>query len=199
VPLYKDGEPVWHESPEGFEQVDLIAIAMAPIRERNVYTWVERFAPYIDKALSPGVEVCLIGFPFGLTPSNPFPIWKRAMVSSEPSLPLEGRRCVFLDMPGRPGMSGSPVYFVGPGFRVTREEGAALYSGDLDRMMSAFLSIPSERMADSVQVLEFVGVYSGSYGDENLDRLNLGRFWPAYHLKEIGTSPRRGRNPCPPV
>lgn len=195
VPLYENGRAIWLETPLR-NAVDLVAIPYEFPRTAIVPA-IQDFAPYDDLILVPGVDVVVVGFPFGRNETNPFPIWKRAMISSEPAYTVNGRPFAYLDTPGRPGMSGSPVYAIGEGFEVTHEEKAVL--GSDASPLTKIMSLGNLKGRSKLPTLEFVGVYSGSYGDQQLDRLNLGRFWPAGLIGGYEDKFVAGSNPNPPL
>jgi hypothetical protein len=202
-PLYdEDGNPNWLEGSEGFGWAD-IALLPGRFPDDAVCPLVEDFAPFKGTVLEPGIDVCLIGFPFGRNKTNPFPIWKKAMVASEPAYTIDGKPFAYLDTPGRPGMSGSPVYAISDAIFVSDRMHEAMAAENAGQVSALYMiknldageiSNPKNR----TRGLEFVGIYSGSLGDQSLDRLNLGRFWASPVLEAIKKNPARGSNPFPP-
>jgi len=202
-PLYdEEGNLNWLESSEGFGWAD-IALLPCLFPDDAVCPLVEDFAPFDGRVLEPGLDVCLIGFPFGRNNTNPFPIWKKAMVASEPAYTIDGKPFAYLDTPGRPGMSGSPVYAISDAILLSdRTHGTmtAAIAGQasaldvINDLDAGEFSNPKNR----ARSLEFVGIYSGSLCDQSLDRLNLGRFWSSAVLEAIKKNPARGSNPFPP-
>jgi len=202
-PLYdEDGNPNWLEGSEGFGWAD-IALLPGRFPVDAVCPLVEDFAPFKGTVLEPGLDVCLIGFPFERNKTNPFPIWKKAMVASEPKYTIDGKPFAYLDTPGRPGMSGSPVYAISDAILVSDRTHAAMAAANAGQASASDviknldvgeLSNPKNR----TRSLEFVGIYSGSLGDQSLDRLNLGRFWSSAVLEAIKKNPATGSNPFPP-
>lgn len=194
IPLYDNGRPVWYEPKEFLGRVDLAMIALENLDDANICPVNDHFE-YYDVAFEPGKDVIVIGYPFGLQ-SNPFPVWKRAMISSEPGYTTLGKRLVLLDAPGRPGMSGAPVFFSAPGVSVDRETYLAVKSKDLSKGAEVISKISPETMSDSTVVLEFCGVYAGSYGDSELERMNLGRMIPLDMVSWLLREPSPGSNPA---
>ncbi|WP_192924661.1 S1 family peptidase [Sinorhizobium medicae] len=182
VPLYNDGRPIWIEHELGSGEVDLVAIPFFPAPDAHYYT-ANHFQLETESHLEPGIDVVIIGFPFGRNRTNPFPIWKKAMIASEPAHTWDGKPFGYLDTPGRSGMSGSPVYFISPDLVPPHA-----WDGSADILEW----MPS---AERTTSLEFVGVYSGSYGDQDFERLNLGRYWPKHLLEGITKTGNPGRNP----
>lgn len=64
--------------------------------------------------LYPSLELFVVGFPndWG-TRGNPYPIWKKGSIASEPNFLNFGEPRFYIDATTRRGMSGSPVYFRG--------------------------------------------------------------------------------------
>lgn len=203
-PLYnKNGTPAWLEGAGGFESADL-ALLPGIFPDDSICPRVEDFAPSRGTLLEPGLDVCLVGFPFGRNGTNPFPIWKKAMVASEPAYAINGKLFAYLDTPGRPGMSGSPVYAIFDSILVTENAHAAVTRANAGEgsALDALAELDPKEMADPknhTRGLEFLGVYSGSLGDQSLERLNLGRFWSSAVLEAIKKNPKIGSNPVPPA
>lgn len=197
MPLYDDStNPRWIESHLGPEMVD-IAVIPCKLPQDAVAEYVDNVQIVENTVLlRPGLDVIIIGFPFGMDIENPFPIWKRAMIASEPRFTIKGKPYAFLDTPGRPGMSGSPVYTSANGFFTSAATAQALQSGNA---LDAIRSLDVNDMKAETTVLRFIGIYAGSLGDEKLDQLNLGRFFPSYHLNAIEKTGRLGTNPYPPI
>ncbi|OQW71313.1 MAG: hypothetical protein BVN33_15275 [Proteobacteria bacterium ST_bin13] len=192
IPLYNKGKPIWYEPRDLLGRVDLAMIPLENLNEAKVFAVNDHFE-YHDIAFEPGKDVTIIGYPFGMQ-SNPFPIWKRAAIASEPGYTTLGKRVVLLDTPGRPGMSGAPIFFSAPGINVDRETAAAIKSGDVSRASDMLLNLSPEAMGDSTVVLEFCGVYAGSYGDAELEKMNLGRMIPLDMVSLLLKEPKKGSN-----
>lgn len=54
-------------------------------------------------------DVFIIGFPIGLIPDAPFPVWKRGSIASDPTYDPHGLPKIYVDSATRKGMSGSVV------------------------------------------------------------------------------------------
>lgn len=197
--LYDRGKPVWIEAKAG-HAYDLACIPIAGPSDALIVCVQDLRFETRGRPLEVGMDVVVIGFPFPLVPTNPFPVWKRAMVASEPAYSIGGKWYAFLDTPARPGMSGSPVYATANGFPVTPDQASTLLAKDVGSKasMDALLSLTPEQLTDTTITLNFVGVYSGAYGEEGLERMGLGRFWPAVHLERLFLDFTQGTNPFPP-
>lgn len=194
VALYDtNGNANWAESSLGPARADVVAVPVS-LPEDAITVFVDEFMANGAKALQPGLDVVIIGFPF-YPDRHAFPIWKRAMIASEPAYTIEGKPMVYLDTPGRPGMSGSPVYFLSDGFLASKKTVRAIESLSA---ADAILDIEPSDLLRQTANLEFAGIYAGSLGDRDLEQLNLGRFFPRYHFDEIERNGRVGSNPYPP-
>ena len=111
------GDPRWSVHPQktvkSAEQPTVfdIDVAVLPLRDldRSV-----RMYPIDYRAtpcrLAPGFPVSVVGFPFGQGgPAALFPIWKTGHVASDVYW-SEGARSFLVDVTGRGGMSGAPVF-----------------------------------------------------------------------------------------
>jgi len=192
--LYQNGKPVWREYKRT-EGVDLASIPIE-VPDGSAGIAVQDFGPQGKRIIEPGLDVIITGYPLEFGPYCPFPIWKRAMIATEPAyLAMGGPQT-----PGAPGMSGSPVYRSGSGFAVNRDE-AELFSkaerGEVSAL-NAVMGLSVESMRHESVTLEFIGVYAGATGDKNLERLNLGRMFVAGFVDQLVTKGEPGNNPFPP-
>jgi hypothetical protein len=144
-----------------------------------------------------GRELIIIGHPFGLNELNPYPIWKRGYVASEPSIAIGGMPKFYIDSPGRPGMSGSPVFMISPGFDAPAELAKKLKAGGKEAT-EALLQLDLSTIPKTKNILEFVGVYSGSVGDPSLEKLQLGTVWHGALVDKLFETSQQGTNPFPP-
>ncbi|MGN6122854.1 MAG: S1 family peptidase [Sphingomonas oligoaromativorans] len=198
IPLYTDGRPNWIEVTEAGTW-DLVAIPLKFPSDAHVVV-IQDFCHAPSLSVRPGRDVVIIGYPFGRTEGNPFPVWKRAMIASEPSATLNGRPQIYLDTPGRPGMSGSPVYFISEGmsFGVAGDSVPRSTGFKAADAWEHFMGNPNSSLAGGAIVLEFAGIYSGSMGDLSLDRLNLGLAWFSGLVSALLDKQRPGRNTFSP-
>ena len=81
-PPYIDGKPQWFETsmPDlGADgRIDLAAIKfeVPPSVNGALIATIKNFAPSSKDFILVGNEVVIIGYPFGLSAKNPYPIWK---------------------------------------------------------------------------------------------------------------------------
>jgi hypothetical protein len=202
-PLYTNGRPNWLETSFNHtsKRIDLVALPF-DFGDGPLVVRIDEFSPQHDQRLRVGREIVIIGYPFGIRPENPYPIWKRGYVASEPSI-LDGELPKYLvDTPGRPGMSGSPVFMIAQGRQVSKKTYDLLNSAGRD--VSALDLIkqidPKELVeAPDVHSLQFAGVYSGVVGSSQLQNMNLGIVWHATVVDHLFLHPRDGENPFPPL
>lgn len=177
VALYDNDGPLWIEGDrEGGLDLALVKLSEAPQFPLPV---TQAFAKNSAAPLRPGMDVVLIGHPFELGLYATSPIWKGAMIASEPGSLARGRPWILLDAPGAPGMSGSPVY---------RRSTRSMPSADQPAML----------VGQEVE-LELFAIYAGAVGAKSLEALRLGRAFPVSFVEQLLSSGKRGRNPFPPT
>lgn len=101
--------PQWYEHPTLGRQVDVAAIDVTEAIQGfqiNCANELENDA-VLDVIASQ--DVFVVGFPFGLIPNAPAPIWKRGSIALDPTFDPEGLPKMLIDTATRPGMSGSVV------------------------------------------------------------------------------------------
>jgi hypothetical protein len=172
--LYENGKPIWQQY-----RLDAgIDVAGIPIElpDGAISPCIQDLAERDTEALRPGLDVIVVGFPFEHGVDVPFPIWKRAMVATEPGYTTFGAVQTLLDTPGAPGMSGSPVYRLSSGFGVTPEQYEkfqAVQRGQA-QALDVLLSLDVKNLKPSLG-LRWIGIYAGARGVPGMDRLSLGR------------------------
>jgi hypothetical protein len=112
-----------------------------------------------------GDNTYIIGYPEGISIHNVLPIWKGGTIASEPHLNTSGSESFFLvDTATRPGMSGSPVVFRSVNIH-RRSYNNIIMNGKLE--------------------IKLIGVYSGRYGENNNNYLQLAKIWKSNLISEI--------------
>lgn len=200
-PLYSDKKPHWIQTQFDHidTRVDLVALAIN-FGDKPLIVRVEEFSPSHKQLLRVGRDVVIIGYPFGIREENPYPTWKRAFVASEPSVLIGGLPKYHLDTPGRPGMSGSPVFMIAAGIGVSKETHDLLAQANKDYARDTIMKMDVDELANApdVNMLQFAGVYSGAVGDNQLLQMNLGVTWHAAVVDRLFGHPIKGENPFPP-
>ena len=198
--LYQNGAPNWLETTiNGVNgRVDLVALPVElPVgADAPLVVPIEEFSPEPRDFLFAGREVVVVGYPFGIGAANPHAIWKRAFVASEPSMLIAGMPKYYIDGPGRPGMSGSPVFILSRGMQVTADTHALLTNVESGGALAALAQISSAELLSAPDALipRFAGVYSGSVGNQSLDQLRVGIAWHASLVDRLFTHPVPGSN-----
>tara|TARA_Y100001001_G_scaffold149562_1_gene159465 strand:+ start:570 stop:1316 length:747 start_codon:yes stop_codon:yes gene_type:complete len=145
--LYTDGEPEWLDDPQFDElRTDIAAVEMSAPPDGNTL----RCMNDNDGLESPlfsmvGFECSIVGYPQAAIGGMMTPVWRRATIASEPSLPVDGKPMFLLDASTSPGFSGAPVFrrHIGP---------APLIDNDSDEITIDL---------DAVVRTSFVGIYAG--------------------------------------
>jgi hypothetical protein len=156
----ENGQPRWLVHPRHGRNVDVVAIPLLPSNEVQLFPINKLKSD--DLAVTVGMDVFVIGYPYGLGASE-LPVWKRGSIASEPEH-VEPQQYVLIDTASRPGMSGSPV--------IRRSYGSHL------------MRTAQTTMGDPLKT-KFLGVYSGRLTSPDPLDAQLGMMWPAALLSEI--------------
>lgn len=169
IPILDEEEnPLWLEHPSLKEKVDVIAIKVDIPSNLYIVYVEDAIEPYNEKTKANiKDDVFVLGFPFGISEGEGFPIWKRASIASEPKIDILGRPLIYIDTASRSGMSGSPVIY---------KERRPMVICDTE---------PSKATKISQYYMEFVGVYSGRIGAEDEFKAQLGRVWKRQVIEDI--------------
>ncbi len=166
--LDDEGNRLWFEHPTYFHNVDVVAIKVTIPDDMIVMspeTFIEPFNENTEAAVKD--DVFILGYPFGLTVGNIFPIWKRASIASEPTIDIDNLPKLYVDTATRQGMSGSPVIY---------KERRQMSIGDGDP------GTPNVKF--SRNHMKFIGIYSGRIGDDEM-KAQLGIVWKSRVIDEI--------------
>lgn len=171
IDLYDaDGRAIWQVHPNAGEQVDVVAMPIAPVPDDPMDAMAPLCRPidtleFTSLESYVGSELFVVGYPRNLHLIGT-PLWKRATLATEPGLfaDTQDLRQQYIDCASREGMSGSPV--------ILRHQG-----------LHNLASNPGESRIGSA--VDFFGIYSGRLVDHeedpNLDdRLaaQIGIVWP---------------------
>lgn len=161
-----DGRRRWIEHPNG-KEVDVAAIRIEAPMAQSLQTPDIEGMMSVDMKSQIGSSAVVIGYPFGDSTTltgHPLPIWKTGHIASEPEFDYKNKPAILLDVTGRSGMSGSPVF---------------IRTNDYQRESD------HTRMVSSDILVKFLGVYSGrlkyqigndTESDSNLST-ELGLIW----------------------
>ncbi len=131
-----NGEVLYLEHPD--PNVDVAALPIKQQPEVDYYVTDPHHNTALSARITVASTVCVIGFPFGLSSHEHFPIWKTGSIACEPDVPYQGHPCFLVDAATRGGMSGSPVYAVFRGPYAVEGGGTALGSGEVSRFMGIY-------------------------------------------------------------
>jgi hypothetical protein len=147
IPLYLDEDrtrPRWLVHPVCGSYFDM-AVLVINITNGDVRC-VNDAVPVVEGYAQPGGDVFAIGFPQGISALNVFSVWKRGSIASDPDVLVEGHPKFFVDMAGRGGLSGAPVFRIRQGAIVEPTAGG--------------------QPVGFGEKTEFVGLYSGRAADQ---------------------------------
>ncbi|MDX8499876.1 trypsin-like peptidase domain-containing protein [Mesorhizobium sp. VK4C] len=170
-PIRDSGDlPLWFVHPVHGKKVDVVALPLLPPDDADPHPI--NTMPQLDLLTTIGMDVYVLGYPFGMVQSGGLPIWKRASLASEPAVAgtAGAELNMLLDTASRPGMSGSPI--------IQRSWGTTMMAnGDVAVVTGA--------------ATKFVGVYSGRIqGSDPIDA-QLGIGWPPFFVTDIISGKRR--------
>jgi hypothetical protein len=170
VDLYlNDGSPIWVQHRVG-QSYDIAAIkTIAPVGAKSVT--INTLPCYENMRINIGSDVFILGFPFWENKTEHLPIWKRGSIASEYEYYVDNKPCFLIDTATREGMSGSPV-IMRPSGRFQDEEGNSVIAAGLPTKL--------------------LGVYSGRYGAEDLEKIQLGIVWRRVLIDEMLANPVLG-------
>lgn len=113
MPLYtRQGRPVWlkHQTTP---EADLAAILVpGGICEGLALRCVDKGTATAGQAPSePLTPIHALGFPYGShDQKNSLPLWLSGTIASDPAVDFDGERCMLVELPAYPGLSGAPVF-----------------------------------------------------------------------------------------
>lgn len=161
----KDGQSLWFEHPIHTNKID---VAILPILTKiDIYTIelaILESDPYDAWPIEVGEKLYVLGYPFGITASAYFPIWKAATIASEPNINIEELPKFYIDTATKKGMSGSIVI---------QKERRAVAMMNKGQITSRFR-------------VNFLGVYSGRVLEpKNEFDTQIGIVWKENCINEI--------------
>lgn len=163
-----DNKPLWFIHPKYKRNVD---IAVLSLRDINVNLFAITDLGNYSTDLNITDDVFVIGYPLalGTNENKNFPIWKSAVVASEPCIDyfIDGREAFIIDGTTRSGMSGSPVIRYSNFIETHKNDGTHSFG-----MMSH-------------KVCNFLGIYSGRLRGATTDESFLGVVWKKSLIIEI--------------
>lgn len=165
LPLFRDdGTPWWIEHPRLGAKADIVALNLKWGTDVTKY-------PYFLKTthdrhsiiVSPAEPISVIGFPFGLSSTERFPIWATGFLAQELSLMTPDKPTFLIDCRTRQGQSGSAVIAFRP---------------------SGHRKVVADKVRATLtpeNIWEFLGIYSGRVNAQS----DLGRVWHVSAIEEL--------------
>jgi hypothetical protein len=172
--LYEDNEmtlPKWLVHPKFKENVDVVAIEL-PMHDDLIYSAINTYKFDSEFQSEVGDDCYIIGYPFEDFRYWGLPIWKRASISTEPTVNEDQLPKILVDTATRPGLSGSPVIFQRTGVH-NLKDGVFTNDSIIGRLRG------------------FLGVYSGRIGDGEIGA-QLGIIWKSKVIEEIINGKTKG-------
>lgn len=198
-----NAETKWIEHRRRSDGVDIVALPInfpedAAVLTQNQLPLVE------DIDLEVGSNLFVIGFPWGFSAGDYYPIWKKGTIASEPVFEPNGLSMFYIDAYTYPGMSGSPVFasewrnFVEVDQQThdnmqLYEQGKIALDDLLDNV-----NIPLEKKTFSKQCLRLIGIYSGRVANGKNDP-NVGIVWQKKLIDDLFVNPVVVQHPYPPI
>lgn len=167
LPLYRDdGSPWWIEHPALGKEADVVALNLSwgsDVIKMPYY--LETELDRCSMEIEPAEPVSVIGFPFGISSSQKYPVWATGFLAQELSLVSEETPVFLIDCRTRPGQSGSPVI---------------AYRPDWHRKKNADSTVITS-LQPGIKQWEFLGVYCGRVNEQS----DLGKVWHVSILEAL--------------
>lgn len=160
-PLYFDDgvTPRWIAHQDG-NNVDVIALPLTNITPNIAIHDLPLEMADVQMILHPSMPISIIGYPYGLSASNIWPIWKTGHLATDPEVNYDNKPSFLIDATTRSGMSGSPVAI---------------------RISGAYMKKQGVYTFPETIIYKFLGIYSGRLDND----VELGRVWRPNVLLEI--------------
>jgi Trypsin-like peptidase domain len=159
-----DETPLWLVHPARKVDIAVVPLPLSADQLKILNLYPINKLTSSDLAVYIGMEVFILGFPFGVR-LPAYPIWKRGSIASEPDLAPLADGFLMVDTASRPGMSGAPV--------IVRS------------WTNHLMQDGTNRPLDATTRTRFMGVYSGRIKAKNNLDTQIGMVWPATAINEI--------------
>jgi hypothetical protein len=135
------------------------------------------------KGLDAIEEVVMVGYPIGLADTvNNYPVMRRGITATDPSIDFEGKAIFVVDMASFPGSSGSPVFLYNVGSYAAKSGGTTI--GSRLYFLGIMYATPVYTPDGKVQITEAPTTLQGSV---NLQiPINLGYVIKAREIAALG-------------
>ena len=198
-----DESTQWIEHERRSDGVDIVGLPIT-FAEDSIVISQKNLDLVDDVQIEAGSDLFIVGFPFGFSAGNFFPIWKRGTIASEPLFKPNGISQFYIDSYTHPGMSGSPVFAIARRNMVTvsreyAEKMEMVRKGEISAL--DILSNISKAAANPVekQCLQFVGIYSGRVNLQGNRDPNIGIVWQKSLIDDLFINPIVATHPYPPI
>ncbi|MEQ6473834.1 serine protease [Comamonas sp. wu1-DMT] len=198
-----DAESKWFEHRRRSDGVDIVAIPIDFPGDAAVLTQ-DQLPLVEDIDLEVGSNLFVIGFPWGFSAGDYYPIWKKGTVASEPLFKPNGLSKFYIDAYTHPGMSGSPVFAAEWRNLVevdkNTHDSMQMYEQgkiNIDELLDK-VNLPSSGKTFSKQFFRLIGIYSGRVASGKNDP-NVGIVWQRILIDELFTDPVIVQHPYPPI
>lgn len=172
----------WLEHPTWKSKADVVALDVQKY-------WPELPKPFAHAniiphatplSLHPALKVSVIGYPFGQSVGDYYPVWVSGTLASDPSFDVAGKPAMFVDCRTNKGSSGSPVFaYVAGGLAQvehgklnTDKNGVFMQYNHTDGTHWCMFGVPAQR---------FLGIYSGRINSG----ADIGFVWRAEVIEEV--------------
>jgi len=142
--LYRGDNDPNHDKKKWLEHPDShVDVVLVPIEHDSelVFNELPLMLANVDIIPVPAMPISIVGFPFGRTASEKWPIWVTGFIASEPDIDIDGKPLFYVSAPGREALSGSPVFL---------------------RLLNGTFQTKFHNMIfNGAYVTKFMGIYSG--------------------------------------
>lgn len=191
----------WLEHAEREQGVDIVAVKV-DFPEDVLVLSQDKLDLVDDIELEIGSDLFIVGYPYGISAGDFFPLWKKGTIASEPLINPNGLARFYIDATTTPGMSGSPV-FVSEDRDVivlNRDEAIAFeaFESGTRSALDVLNSISTKSMKPyKKKCFKLVGIYSGRLVNGNKDP-GIGIVWKTHLIEELFSNPIITKHPYPP-
>jgi hypothetical protein len=181
------------EHPRRSDGIDIAAI-MIDLPSDVLFVTEKDLGLVTDINFEVASDLFIVGFPFGISTADMFPLWKRGTVASEPLIKPLGISQFYIDATTAPGMSGSPVFASEDRQVVDVSAAEALAMATLKDGVGSAVELLAALNPDSFKNpylkkhFQFVGIYSGRMSAKEKNS-SIGIVWGAELITEMFDDP----------
>jgi len=178
--------PPWLEHPALGDKADIVALDLLKHWKdsQQPVACVNTLPHSHFLSILPAGSVSVVGYPFGVSVNNHYPIWITGSIASEPNFDADGKPAMYIDCRTNKGASGSPVFSVLNGGTAPVDEVPTTNDMSMHMNFGNFHSA-----AFYVPVQRFLGIYSGRINANS----DIGLLWREKAVGEVCQSGVPGR------